>query len=55
MVDWQLRSLVVATNRGRINASYTTMPEFDKTARIITELAPPYPLLLLGIGGEHRT
>jgi hypothetical protein len=46
--------LIVATYRLRINPGYTTMPEFDKVARIIAELRPPYPLLLAGIGGEHR-
>lgn len=47
--------LVVATDRGRVNPGYTTMPEFEKVARILRELSPPYPLLLVGIGGEHRS
>ncbi len=46
--------LVVATARGRINPGYTTMPEFAKVTKIVTELSPPYPLLLVGIDGEHR-
>jgi hypothetical protein len=46
--------LMVANERQRINPAYTTMPEFDKVARILTELKPPFALLLVGIGGEHR-
>jgi hypothetical protein len=46
--------LIVAVARGHINAAYTTMPEFAKVNRLLAELAPPYPLLLVGIGGEHR-
>jgi hypothetical protein len=46
--------LVVAVARGRVNAAYTTMPEFGKVSRLLAELAPPYPLLLVGIGGEHQ-
>jgi hypothetical protein len=46
--------LVVAIARRRVNAGYTTMPEFAKVSRLLAELAPPYPLLLVGIDGEHR-
>lgn len=46
--------LIVAVARERINPAYTTMPEFRKVSRLLAELAPPYPLLLVGIGGEHR-
>lgn len=46
--------LIVAVSRSRINAGYTTMPEFSKVQRIVTELSPSYPLLLCGIGGEHK-
>lgn len=49
-----LAVLIVALDRNRINASYTTMPEFRKTVRIIEELSPQYPLVIFGIGGEHR-
>jgi len=45
--------LVLAINRRTINAAYTTMPEFAKFARVIRELRPPYPLLLIGISGDH--
>jgi hypothetical protein len=46
--------LILALDRTAINARYTTMPEFDKFQRVIGELAPTYPLLLIGIHGEHR-
>ena len=35
--------------RSNINAAYTTMPEYGKFARIIDELRPSCPLLLVGI------
>jgi hypothetical protein len=41
--------LVLAAERSNINASYTTMPEYHKFERIIEELRPSYPLLLVGI------
>jgi len=46
--------LIVTTDRASVNASYTTMPEFRKVERVIDELQPAYPLLLLGFRGEHR-
>lgn len=46
--------LIVAIKRKRVNAEYTTMPEFAKVGRLLAELAPPYPLLLIGISGDHR-
>ena len=47
--------LILALDRNALNASYTTMPEFGKVHRIVTELRPPYPLILVGIHGEHVT
>ncbi len=41
--------LVLAAERSNINAAYTTMPEYRKFSRIIDELRPSYPLLLVGI------
>jgi hypothetical protein len=41
--------LILAMERGNINVSYTTMPEDHKFERIIQELMPTYPLLLVGI------
>ena len=35
--------LILAIDRNTINSSYTTMPEFDKFVRLITELKPTYP------------
>jgi len=46
--------LIVAVTRQRINAAYKTMPEFAKVSRLLAELAPSYPLLLVGISGDHR-
>jgi len=45
--------LILASDRKSINPKYPTMPEFCKFARLIPELRPTYPLLLLGISGEH--
>jgi hypothetical protein len=45
--------LIVALNRNSINSSYSTMPEFSKVKRVIDQLKPIYPLLLIGIEGEH--
>lgn len=41
--------LILAIDRGNINAAYHTMPEYGKFERIIQELQPAYPLVLLGI------
>jgi hypothetical protein len=41
--------LVLAVDRTNVNASYTTMPEYQKFERIIEELKPGYPLMLIGI------
>lgn len=46
--------LIVAIRRDSVNRAYTTMPEFEKVSRLLAELAPPYPLLLVGISGQHR-
>ncbi len=32
--------LILATNRREINPSYTTMPEFSKSVRVVDELRP---------------
>jgi hypothetical protein len=46
--------LILTTDRTSVNAAYTTMPEFAKFERVIDELRPAYPLLLLGFRGEQR-
>lgn len=46
--------LVLTTDRTSVNAAYVTMPEFAKFERVIDELRPPYPLLMLGFRGQHR-
>lgn len=45
--------LILASNRKEINPDYSTMPEFHKFVTVIRQLHPSYPLLLLGISGEH--
>lgn len=45
--------LVLPVDREAINPRYTSMPEFGKSARVIGELRPAYPLLLVGISGDH--
>lgn len=45
--------LVLAYDRTQINPDYATMPEYDKFRKVIRELNPPYPLLMVGIAGEH--
>jgi len=46
--------LILTTDRTSVNAGYTTMPEFGKFERVIEELRPSYPLLMLGFRGQHR-
>jgi hypothetical protein len=46
--------MVVAIDRKAINASYTTMPEYSSIERVLAELRPTYPLLLLGLRGAHE-
>ena len=46
--------LILALNRNCVNPGYTTMPEFAKFERVIDELRPQYPLIMLGFAGEHR-
>lgn len=43
--------LVVAKHKRKINANYHTMPEYSKCRRIIEELQPDCPILLIGIDG----
>jgi|GEM_PF-1320819 len=45
--------LILALDRKLINSAYTTMPEFSKFIKVIRELEPVYPLLILGISGSH--
>jgi hypothetical protein len=45
--------LVLTLDRNNINRSYTTMPEYSKFVRLIEELRPSYPLLMLGFKGTH--
>jgi len=44
--------LVVAQDRDHINPNYTSMPEFAKSRKIVAELRPQCPILLIGIDGE---
>jgi len=46
--------LILATDRKAINTGYKTMPEFGKFSQLIRELAPQYPLFLVGISGCHE-
>ena len=45
--------LILAIDRLLINPTYHTMPEFSKAVRIVEELTPEYPLLVVGVAGEH--
>jgi hypothetical protein len=45
--------LILSLDRNRLNPGYGTMPQYDKFVRVITEFQPQYPLLLIGIDGEH--
>lgn len=45
--------LILTLDRNTVNPSYTTMPEFGKFERVISELAPTYPLLMVGFRGVH--
>lgn len=45
--------LVLTLDRNNINRSYVTMPEYSKFVRLIEELRPSYPLLMLGFKGTH--
>lgn len=45
--------LVLALERNNINRRYTTMPEYSKFIRVIEELRPNYPILMLGFRGTH--
>ena len=45
--------LILAIDRKLINPRYSTMPEYPKIVRVIEELRPIYPLLLVGVAGEH--
>lgn len=45
--------LILTSDRNSVNAGYTTMPEFAKFERVIDELRPVYPLLVLGFRGEY--
>jgi hypothetical protein len=45
--------LILALERSNINRGYTTMPEYSKFVKVIEELQPSYPLLMLGFKGIH--
>jgi hypothetical protein len=45
--------LVLALERNNINRRYPTMPEYSKFVRVIDELRPSYPLIMLGFKGTH--
>lgn len=45
--------LILALDRNAINPGYTTMPQFAKFISVVSELNVSYPLLLVGIDGEH--
>lgn len=45
--------MVVAINRKSVNAAYTTMPEYAAVSKVLHELRPGYPLLLIGLRGTH--
>jgi hypothetical protein len=45
--------LIVTLDLRCVNPGYTTMPEFAKFQRVIDELRPIYPLLMIGFAGAH--
>ncbi|HEY4799462.1 MAG TPA: hypothetical protein VII99_10340 [Bacteroidia bacterium] len=45
--------LIVAIDRNSINPRYTTMPEYHKVKRLIDEMKPAFPILLIGFDGQH--
>lgn len=47
--------LLVAKARHEINPGYTSMPQYDKVVRTVSELAPTFPLVVLGLSIETRT
>ena len=47
--------LLVALDRRQINPSYTTMPEYTKVVRVVTELHIGYPLVVVGVGAARAT
>ncbi len=49
--DLGVAILVLAFERNNINPSYTTMPEYPKFVRLVDQLQPNYPLLMLGFKG----
>ncbi len=49
----ELGILIVAQNRKHINPSYTTMPQYNRCKKIIEELKPNCPILLIGIEVER--
>lgn len=44
--------LIVAKTRNEINPGYTSMPQYDKVIRTVAELAPQFPLAVLGVSGK---
>jgi hypothetical protein len=45
--------MVVAIDRKSLNAAYTTMPEYAAIVRVLSELRPAYPLVVVGLRGAH--
>ncbi len=44
--------LIVVNDRKTLNARYTTMPQFSYVKSVLDELAPSFPLLLIGLNGD---
>jgi hypothetical protein len=44
--------LIVVDDRRSLAPSYTTMPQFSDVENVLNELAPAFPLFLLGFNGE---
>ena len=46
--------MILALDRRSLNPGYTSMPEYASALRIIDALQPKYPLLIVGIRGDHE-
>jgi len=47
--------MIVAIDRKSLNPAYTSMPEFDSVVRVLRELRPTYPLLVIGLRGGRNS
>lgn len=45
--------MVLSLDRKSLNPGYTSMPEYASAIRVLDQLRPTYPLLVIGIRGQH--